>query len=73
MALGLRRVDGLSRLAFEAEFNTDPAERFTDAVAATTSRGLLEIDGELIRLSAIGRLLASEVLVEFASATVAQR
>ncbi len=73
IALGLRRVDGLSRLAFEAEFNTDPAERFTDAVAATTSRGLLEIDGELIRLSAIGRLLASEVLVEFASATVAQR
>ncbi len=73
IALGLRRVDGLSRRAFEAEFNHDPAERFTDAVAATTSDGLLEVDGDLIRLSATGRLLASEVLVEFAPAAVAQR
>ena len=73
IALGLRHVDGLSRHAFEAEFNHDPVERFTDAVAATTNDGLLEIDGDLIRLSPAGRLLASEVLVEFAPATVAQR
>jgi oxygen-independent coproporphyrinogen-3 oxidase len=73
IALGLRRVDGLSRHAFETEFNTDPVERFSDGVATTISRGLLEIDGDLIRLSATGRLLASEVLVEFAPATVAQR
>ena len=73
IALGLRRVDGVSRRAFDAEFNTDPAERFTVAVAETTSNGLLEVDGDLIRLSATGRLMASEVLVEFAPATVAQR
>ena len=73
IALGLRRVDGVSRRAFDAEFDTDPTERFTDAVATTIGNGLLEIDGDLIRLSPTGRLLASDVLVEFAPATLAQR
>ena len=73
IALGLRRVDGLSRRAFDAEFNVDPVQRFSDAVATTKNDGLLETDGDLIRLSPRGRLLASEVLVEFAPATVPQR
>jgi oxygen-independent coproporphyrinogen-3 oxidase len=73
IALGLRRVGGLSRGTFRAEFNHDPTERFTDAVTATTKGGLLEIDGDLIRLSRTGRLLASEVLLEFVPAAPAQR
>jgi oxygen-independent coproporphyrinogen III oxidase len=66
VALGLRRVDGLSRAAFAAEFGQDPAVRFEDAVAETARDGLLEVDGQSLRLTREGRLLASEALVSFA-------
>jgi oxygen-independent coproporphyrinogen III oxidase len=66
VALGLRRVDGLSRRAFAAEFDADPLERYGEAIGASTRTGLLEVDGDALRLSAQGRLLASEVLVAFA-------
>ena len=65
IALGLRRVDGLSRRAYAKEFGTDPLERHAEAVAQATSGGLLEIDGDRLRLSPAGRLLASEALVSF--------
>jgi oxygen-independent coproporphyrinogen III oxidase len=66
IALGLRRVDGLSRAAFAAEFGHDPVEHYAGAVAEGSRDGLLELDGEALRLSPRGRLLASEVLVAFA-------
>lgn len=66
IALGLRRVAGLSRSAFAAEFGTDPVDRYADAVKETTVSGLLEVPGDTVRLSPEGRLLASEVLVAFA-------
>jgi oxygen-independent coproporphyrinogen-3 oxidase len=66
IALGLRRVDGLSRRAFCAEFGVDPLDRYPDAVAEGSRDGLLEVDGDALRLSPQGRLLASEVLVAFA-------
>ena len=66
VALGLRRVDGISRRAFAVEFDADPLERYGEAVGASTRTGLLEVDGDALRLSAQGRLLASEVLVAFA-------
>ncbi|MEX0710510.1 MAG: radical SAM family heme chaperone HemW [Chloroflexota bacterium] len=66
MALGLRRVDGLSRAGFAAEFGQDPLERHAVAVEETTRSGLLEVDGDAIRLTARGRLLANEALVAFA-------
>jgi oxygen-independent coproporphyrinogen-3 oxidase len=65
IALGLRAVDGLDRRAFAAEFALDPLDRFPDAMAETTSAGLLEVDPDAIRLTASGRLLASEALVAF--------
>lgn len=65
VALGLRRVDGFSRAAFAAEFGEDPLDRFSSAVADSTASGLLEVDGDTIRLTTGGRLLASEVMVEF--------
>ena len=73
IALGLRRVDGLSRGAFAAEFGADPAARYPDAVAASRATGLLELADDRLRLSAEGRLLASEVLVGFAGWTSASR
>jgi oxygen-independent coproporphyrinogen-3 oxidase len=66
MALGLRRVDGLSRAAFTAEFGQDPIQRHAVAVEETTRAGLLEVEGDAIRLTARGRLLANEALVAFA-------
>jgi oxygen-independent coproporphyrinogen-3 oxidase len=66
IALGLRRVAGLSRTEFATEFGTDPIDRYADAVEETTEAGLLEVDGDAMRLSPQGRLLASHVLVAFA-------
>ncbi|MGH2427658.1 MAG: radical SAM family heme chaperone HemW [Candidatus Limnocylindria bacterium] len=66
VALGLRLVDGFSRRSFAAEFGGDPVERYRGAVAETAAAGLLEVDGDAVRLSPRGRLLASEVLLAFA-------
>jgi coproporphyrinogen III oxidase-like Fe-S oxidoreductase len=63
----------LSRRAFTAEFGEDPLERYRDAVATSVRAGLLEVDGDAMRLSPNGRLLASEVLVEFAPVAAAAR
>jgi oxygen-independent coproporphyrinogen-3 oxidase len=72
IALGLRRVDGLSRGAFATEFGTDPAVRFAEGVAAATAAGLLELpDNDAMRLTARGRLLASEALIGFVPARAA--
>jgi oxygen-independent coproporphyrinogen III oxidase len=69
IALGLRRVDGLSRRAFAAEFGTDPTVRFADGVGTATAAGLLELpDADAMRLTARGRLLASEALLGFVPA-----
>jgi oxygen-independent coproporphyrinogen-3 oxidase len=65
IALGLRRIDGLSRAAFASEFGEDPVARFPDAVAGGQSSGLLELRPAELRLTPAGRLLASEVLVSF--------
>lgn len=73
IALGLRRVDGLGRGAFAREFDADPIDSFADAIAETTRTGLIEIDGDRLRLSPEGRLFASEVLVEFAPGAPARR
>lgn len=66
IALGLRRVVGLSRAAFAAEFSADPVDRYAPAVEAATAAGLLEVAGDAMRLTPAGRLLASDVLVAFA-------
>jgi oxygen-independent coproporphyrinogen-3 oxidase len=65
IALGLRRVDGLRRSAFAAEFGQDPVERYSSAVAETMRNGLIEVEGDALRLSPTGRLLGSEALVSF--------
>jgi oxygen-independent coproporphyrinogen-3 oxidase len=65
IALGLRAVDGVDRRAFAAEFAQDPVDRFPAAVAETTGAGLIEVDADALRLTAAGRLLASEALVAF--------
>ena len=66
IALGLRRVAGLSRHEFAVEFGADPVKRYADAVGSTTTAGLLDVSGDCLRLSPAGRLLATDVLVAFA-------
>jgi len=73
IALGLRRVDGLSRAAFRREFGADPLDRYASAVAETMRDGLIEVDGDVLRLSADGRLFASEALVAFAPEAAVRR
>ena len=63
MALGLRRVDGMSRAAFAREFGTDPLARFGPALQESVDSELLAVDGDRLRLTPRGRLLASEVLI----------
>jgi len=73
VALGLRRVDGISRSAFREEFGADPVERYAMAVLETTRDGLLELDGDVMQLTPNGRLMASEVLLAFVPEPVGRR
>lgn len=66
IALGVRQINGFSRTAFEAEFGEDPATRFALTLVAATESGLMEVIGDLVRLTPRGRLLANEALVLFA-------
>lgn len=66
IALGLRRVDGLSRRAYRSEFGVDPVLAHRSAVDEATRAGLLEVTPARLRLSPRGRLLANEALVGFA-------
>jgi len=65
IALGLRRIDGLRRDAYRTEFGRDLLDAHPEAVERARTAGLLEVDDAAIRLSAVGRLLANEVLVGF--------
>jgi coproporphyrinogen III oxidase-like Fe-S oxidoreductase len=65
VALGLRRLDGLSRQCFADEFGEDPVDRYADAVRQGSAIGLLAVDRAGLRLTSHGRLLASEVLLGF--------
>jgi oxygen-independent coproporphyrinogen-3 oxidase len=73
VALGLRRIDGIGRLAFSREFGADPVDRYAEAVSDTMKAGLLEVDGERMQLTPAGRLMASEVLVAFVPEPAARR
>jgi len=63
MALGLRRIDGVERGPFAAEFGADPVDRFADGLAERDV--LIEVDADRLRLTPMGRLLASEACLAF--------
>jgi oxygen-independent coproporphyrinogen-3 oxidase len=63
MALGLRRVDGVQRAAFAAEFGADPVDRFADGLAQALH--LVDIGADRLRLTPTGRLFASEASLAF--------
>ena len=65
MALGLRRIDGVDRGAFAAEFGADPVIRFADGLRESEALELIEIDADRLRLTPSGRLFASEACLAF--------
>ena len=65
MMLGLRLLDGLSLSAMRARFGMDPAEVYFDQIRELSRRGLLTSQGDTLRLTHSGLLLANTVLSEF--------
>jgi len=63
MALGLRRIDGVQRGPFAAEFGADPVDRFAGGLAEHDL--LIEVAPDRLRLTPMGRLLASEACLAF--------
>ncbi|MGZ3663554.1 MAG: radical SAM family heme chaperone HemW [Ktedonobacterales bacterium] len=59
--LGLRLVDGLDLRAFERRFGRDFEQVFSARLSEVRSYGLLETQGDRVRLTERGRLLGNEV------------
>jgi len=73
IALGLRRIDGICRHAFVAEFGHDPIERLEASADGADPYRLLEWDDERLRLTRRGRLLANEALLAVLPEPVRER
>ena len=63
--LGLRLNAGVELAALEREFGQEPVTRAMEAVGRLVVDGLLESDGDTVRLTAQGRLLSNDVFQEF--------
>lgn len=59
--LGLRALDGVSCSRFAQDFGEDPRRSHGETLAKLVARGLVELDGEVLRLSHQGALWADEV------------
>ncbi|MEE8337509.1 MAG: radical SAM family heme chaperone HemW [Dehalococcoidia bacterium] len=64
MILGLRLIDGVSSAEFEARFGASPDAIFGAAIERHTTIGLLERDGDRLRLTPRGLLLSNEVFMD---------
>ncbi|HVO79583.1 MAG TPA: radical SAM family heme chaperone HemW [Terriglobales bacterium] len=65
--LGLRLTRGVDMQEVAERFGRDAAEAFCGAIAENVRSGLLEHEGERIRLTPRGRLLSNEVFESFLS------
>ena len=65
MFLGLRMMRGLDARSFADRFGADPREEYKDDLARFCEAGLIEVDGELIRLTPNGALFSNEVFAAF--------
>jgi oxygen-independent coproporphyrinogen-3 oxidase len=63
--LALRTREGIRDVDFRARFGVEPRAIFTNAINKCREAGLLEEDGQGVRLSARGRLLANTACTEF--------
>ncbi|MFL5734334.1 MAG: radical SAM family heme chaperone HemW [Chloroflexia bacterium] len=65
MMLGMRLTKGVSREEFTGRFGRDLDEVFAAEISYLRGAGLLEAEGDWVRLSARGRLLGNEVFARF--------
>jgi oxygen-independent coproporphyrinogen-3 oxidase len=63
--LGLRLVRGVNLLEIKEEYGVGAVERYRDAICEMERDGLVEIDGEWLRLTPRGRLLSNDVFSRF--------
>jgi oxygen-independent coproporphyrinogen-3 oxidase len=61
----LRRIEGFSLSRFAAEYGVDPRTEYASVIAALVEKGLLEVAGDVLRLSQRGVLFADEVGASF--------
>ena len=65
MLLGLRKIDGIHIQEFKAKFGENPIFVFRTALEKLVNRELIEVDGDVIRLTNKGLDLANLVWEEF--------
>ena len=65
LMLGLRLRDGLPMQRIRDRFGIEPLDYFAPQIAQLSERGLLERQGDILRLTHNGLLLANDVLSEF--------
>ena len=63
--LGLRLTQGVDLKKVAADFGGPARRRFTEAISECVDLGLLECEGDVIRLTRRGRLLSNEVFERF--------
>ena len=63
--LGLRLTQGVSLKELSTSFGDEAVGRFRGAIAELVDDGLIQQDGDLIRLTSKGRLLSNEVFARF--------
>lgn len=63
--LGLRKVEGISRIAFENKFNQNLISVYGQVIDEQIENGLLENDGDYLRLTKKGMILGNEVFEKF--------
>ena len=68
--LGLRLTRGVDLKAVSTRFGVDAEGMFGETVRELESSGMLEREGDIVRLTAAGRLLSNEVFQRFISAPV---
>lgn len=63
--MGLRMVEGVSLSALDMRYDRDVRARYGEALLPAQEAGLLVVDGDTMRLTRRGMLLASEVMQVF--------
>ncbi len=65
MLLGLRKIQGVSIQKFKEKYGENPIFLFREEIANLVEEGLLEVDGDWIRLTNKGLDLANIVWEKF--------
>ena len=65
MFLGLRKTAGVSRADFKRAFGYDMDEIYGEIIAGEAEAGLMEEDGDMVRLTERGMDAANEVMSNF--------